>query len=251
MWNNCLIIFHPSRWHYWVFASDMILNIQSNALYLSRWKPRAEHPVIFMDGYLFWTSLSNSMDQFVHCVHSLNLWLLQLQKLDWDPYFCVVTTDTFKELSYLQPPTWIHYDNSTVVGIANDTIKNQQSWLRKMWYFGVSGLVKRKEFDICWHPGAKNLAAYTSKHHLPAHHWLMHPYFLDYKIFPTFLPHTVKPSTLQGCVGSILEIPTGIPNSRPPTSPNGQSTFFMWSIGWSKWLSLCMWKFSQNIAVSS
>jgi hypothetical protein len=42
---------------------------------------------------------------------------------------------TLKEMGHPQPPTPIHCDNSTAVGIANNTIKRQQSRLMEMHFF--------------------------------------------------------------------------------------------------------------------
>ena len=111
-------------------------------------------------------------------------YLSHLSEIHW--YFCyqsrlgslflcckddIILCLTPEELGHLQHLTPIHWDNSTVVGIANNTIKKQSRSI-KMHYVWVSKLVKRKEFDIHWHPGVENLGNYTSKHHVSAHHHL-------------------------------------------------------------------------------
>eukprot|EP00957_Ditylum_brightwellii_P019938 1504708-Ditylum_brightwellii.AAC.1 len=63
-------------------------------------------------------------------------------------------------MGHPQPPTPIIIDNSTAVGIANQTIKNK---------------VQQDNFDIQWRPGKKNLGYYVTKHHAPAHHIKVHP----------------------------------------------------------------------------
>ena len=45
---------------------------------------------------------------------------------------------TLAEMGHPQPPTPIHCDNSTAVGIANDTVKQQQSRAMEMRYFWVT-----------------------------------------------------------------------------------------------------------------
>jgi hypothetical protein len=40
-----------------------------------------------------------------------------------------------EELGHLQPPTTIHVDNSTTIGIVNNTVKRQKSRSMEMRYF--------------------------------------------------------------------------------------------------------------------
>ena len=42
---------------------------------------------------------------------------------------------TLKELGHPQPPTPVHVDNATAMGIANGTLKRQRSRLMEMRYF--------------------------------------------------------------------------------------------------------------------
>ena len=65
-----------------------------------------------------------------------------------------------RELGHCQPPTPVHCDNSTAAGIANNTVKKQQSRSMEMRYFWVTDKVLNKEFDAQWHTGKENLADY-------------------------------------------------------------------------------------------
>ena len=47
-----------------------------------------------------------------------------------------------EELGHTQPPTPIHCDNFTSVGIANDTVKNQRSRSMEMRFFWITDQVR-------------------------------------------------------------------------------------------------------------
>jgi hypothetical protein len=72
---------------------------------------------------------------------------------------------TLEELGHLQPKTMVHYNNTTAVGIANNTVKRQRLQSMEMRYFWVCDKVAQDAYDIKWHPGQENLAYYQSKHH--------------------------------------------------------------------------------------
>jgi hypothetical protein len=55
---------------------------------------------------------------------------------------------TLEEMGHPKPPTPIHCNNLTAVGIANNTIKQQRSCLMEMQFFGVADAVEQEKFDI-------------------------------------------------------------------------------------------------------
>jgi hypothetical protein len=57
----------------------------------------------------------------------------------------------------------VHFDNATTVGIANNTVKWQQSRSMEMRYFGVGNKSAQDAYEIKWHPEQENLADYQSK----------------------------------------------------------------------------------------
>ena len=75
-----------------------------------------------------------------------------------------------EELGHPQLATPIYCDNATAVGITNGTVKMQRSRGTEMRYFYSCDQVKRKYFDIRWHPGKENLGDYQSKHPMGKHH---------------------------------------------------------------------------------
>ena len=127
---------------------------------------------------------------------------------------------TLEEMGHPQPPTTIHCDISTAVGIANNTVKRQQSGLMEMRFFWVADAVAQGFFDIKYYPGKKNLADYQIKHHTGAHHKAVQPWYLHKPSSVRELPRAGKPSTLKGCVGTL---PDGYLRSNPlPQVPTRQ-----------------------------
>jgi hypothetical protein len=78
----------------------------------------------------------------------------------------------------------VHCNNATTVGIANNTIKQQQSRSMEMKYFWVGDKVAQDLYSLGWYPRQENLADYQSKHHPSAHHTAVHPYYLHEEIPP-------------------------------------------------------------------
>ncbi len=125
---------------------------------------------------------------------------------------------TFKELGHPQSKTPVHCNNTTAVGIANNTVKQQRSRLMEMQYFWVCDKVAQDAYDVKWHPGQENLADYQSEHHTRKHHTVVG---LN---LPLVLPRAVRPSTLKGCVGTL---PQGyvhdVPLPRVPVQQSAKS----------------------------
>ena len=77
---------------------------------------------------------------------------------------------TLDELGYPQEATIIITDNSTAVGIANDTVKQKRSKAIDMRYYWIRDRVRQGQFRILWKKGSLNKADYFTKHHPAAHH---------------------------------------------------------------------------------
>ncbi len=99
------------------------------------------------------------------------------------------------ELSHPQPPTPIHIDNTTTVGINNNTVKQQQSRAMEMLYFWLLDGESHQQFKFYWRPGQENLGNYPSKHHPAEIHQHVQPYYIHMDKSPTLLPRAMKPST--------------------------------------------------------
>ena len=103
------------------------------------------------------------------------------------------------KLGHSQLPTPIHIDNTTTVGIVNNTIKCKWSWSMEMRYFWLLDNKMQRYFKFYYQLGLENLDVYPSKHHTADTHQHVRPYYVHMDNFPTLLPRAMKPSTCQGC----------------------------------------------------
>jgi hypothetical protein len=60
---------------------------------------------------------------------------------------------TVANIGHLQPKTPVHCINATAIGIANNTVKQQQSHSMEMRFMWVGDKVSQEMFDLTWHPG--------------------------------------------------------------------------------------------------
>ena len=119
---------------------------------------------------------------------------------------------TLDEMGHPQPATPIHMDNSTAVGIANDSVKKQRSRSMEMQPFWTTDQVKLGHFVVKWTPGKENLADYFTKHHDSKHHREVRAWYLHENTSPRLLPRASAPSALRGCVG---KLPRGYARTSP------------------------------------
>jgi hypothetical protein len=122
-------------------TSDMILNVHSDASYLSAPKARSR-----AGGYFFLGSLPHDGDPIklngaIH-VTCTTLKLVaasaaeaKLGALFLNAQEAKVFRLVLVELGHPQPPTPIHIDNTTTAGIVNNTIKQKRSRSMEMRYF--------------------------------------------------------------------------------------------------------------------
>ena len=186
-------------------ASDMILNVHSDASYLSAGKARSR-----AGGYFFLGSLPTANSPiFLNGNIQITCSILklvaasaaeaELGALFLNAREAKVLRLTLQELGHPQPPTPIHVDNTTAVGIVNNTIKRQRSRAMEMRYFWLLDQYAQQNFDFQHHPGQENLADYPSKHHTGTGHQHVRPYYLHMKDSPTHLPRALAPSARRGC----------------------------------------------------
>ncbi len=89
------------------------------------------------------------------------------------------------------------------MGIANNTIKRQQSRSMEMRFSSVGDKVAQDMYALSWHPGQESLADYQSKHHIGSHHVAVRPCYLHTENSPRVLPQAFRPSTLKGWGGTL------------------------------------------------
>jgi hypothetical protein len=163
-------------------ASDMILNVHSDASYLSA--PKA---CSLAGGYLFLGSIPQDTELiYINGAIHITCTLLKLvatsaAKAELGALFlntqeAKVIQLVLKELRHPQPPTPIPINNTTTVSIVNNTIKRKWSWAMEMWYFWLLDGEVQKLFHFHYQPGQENLGNYTSKHHSADIHQHVQPY---------------------------------------------------------------------------
>jgi hypothetical protein len=183
----------------------MVLNVYSDASYLST--PCAQSRV---SGYFFLGSLPINGDPIklnnvIHITCTiLKLIATSTAKAKLGALFlnaqeAKVLCLTLAEVGHPQPPTPIHIDNTTTVGIVNNTIKCQCSSAMKMHYFWLLDGKTQKYFKFYYQSGQENLGDYPSKHHTANIHQHVRPYYFHTDKSPTLLPWALKPSIWQGC----------------------------------------------------
>ncbi len=79
-------------------------------------------------------------------------------------------------MGHPEPPTPIHIDNTTAVGIVNSTIKKQKSHAMEMQYFWLLDQEAQKYFNFAYQPGQEYMGDYPLKEHPGGHHVHMRPY---------------------------------------------------------------------------
>jgi hypothetical protein len=186
-------------------ASDMILNVHSDASYLSAGRARSR-----AGGYFFLGSLPEAnrpirLNGNIHITCAiLKLVAASAAEAELGALFlnareAKILRLTLHELGHSQPPTPIHIDNTTAVGIVNSTIKRQRSRAMEMRYFWLLDQYAQKNFDFQHHPGQENLGDFPSKQHTGKGHQHVRPYYLHTQDSPMYLPRAAAPSTRRGC----------------------------------------------------
>jgi len=209
-------------------ASDMILNVHSDASYLSAPKARSR-----AGGYFFLGSIPRDAEPIIinGAIHITCTILklvaalaaeAELGALFLNAQEVKVIRLVLKELGHPQPPTPIHVDNTTTVGIANNTIKRQRSRAMEMRYFWLLDGEVQNRVRFHYQPGQENLGDYPSKHHSTDIHQHVQPHYVHMINSPTVLPGAAKPSSRRGCAEKLADPYKGktplprVPNYREP-----------------------------------
>ena len=207
-------------------ASDMVLNIHSDASYLSAPKARSRAGGFFFLGSVPKDGNPISLNGAVHITCTiLKLVAASAAEAELGALFlnaqeAKVLRLMLNELGHHQPKIPIHIDNTTAVGICNNTIKRQRSRAMEMRYWWLVDSDAQDIFEFHYHPGLENLGDYPSKHH-PAHvHQHVRPFYVHETNSPTLLPRAAKPSSRRGCAENL-----GSPYSKQyplPSLPRGR-----------------------------
>jgi hypothetical protein len=77
------------------------------------------------------------------------------------------------EMGHPQSATPIECDNTTAVGILNDSIRQRRSKAMDMRFYWIKDRQNQGQFQLYWRPGTTSRSDYFTKHHSPAHHRIM------------------------------------------------------------------------------
>jgi hypothetical protein len=212
------------------YASEMILQLHSDASYSNEPGARSTAgghyflgrlPIngqpIWLNGAIY--TLCSILKHVAASAAEAELGALFLNTME-----AKVLRITLAEMGHPQPPTPINCDNSTAVGIANDTVKRQRSRAMEMRYFWVTDQVTNKQIAVSWHPGKENLGDYVTKHHNGKHHQHVRPLYTHQSQSPRQLMRAQAPSALRGCVNTSPHKGIRNPEPRPWRAPDYQRT---------------------------
>ena len=204
-----VIRFHPS---------SMILNIHSDASYLTEPKARSRVAGHYFLGEIPQNNQPIKLNGAIYAFCGILKFVVasaaeaELAALFLNAKEGKIIRLILEELGHTQPATPMHCDNQTATGIANSTVKRQRSRSMEMRFFFIADQVSRGFFNVRWHPGQENMADYYTKAFNGKHHQEVRPWYLHMHNSPRELPRASNPSTLRGCVGTL---PNGYIRSVP------------------------------------
>jgi hypothetical protein len=165
---------HPEaklRYH----ASDMILNIHSDAYYLSEREAKSRAGGFFYLGSNI-TSKSKLTNGAILIISTiLKHIMFSAAEADIGSVFlnakeATILRTTLIEMGHPQPPTPLQTDNTTSMGYSNNTLKQRRTRSMDMLFYWVKDRVRQGQFHVYWGPGYQHLSDYFTKHHSPTHH---------------------------------------------------------------------------------
>jgi hypothetical protein len=193
------------------YKSGMILNIHSDASYLSELKARSRTCGYFFMGEMPIDGHPISLNGAFHVSTQIMKFVVasaaeaELGALFRNCQDGIMFRTTLHNLGHPQPRTPVHCDNMTAVGIGSNTVKRQRARAMEMRFMWVGDKIAQQMYEIIYQPGQESLADYQSKHHVGAHHVNVRPYYLHMENSPRFLARAERPSTLKGCVGTLKD----------------------------------------------
>jgi hypothetical protein len=110
-----------------------------------------------------------------------------------------VTRTTLAEMGQNQDATELNNGNTTADDIINNTVQQKRSKAMDMKFYWVKDRVEQDQFNVGWAPGDTNMGDYFTKHHSPAHHKCMRPYYVHDKHSP-MIRHDTRLAIMRGCV---------------------------------------------------
>jgi hypothetical protein len=154
-------------------ASDMVLAVHSNALYLSKVKARSQ-----VGGNFF---CSNNLDDPPNNGLILNISQIikaimssaaetELGALYINARGAIPLQHLLEEMRHKQPPTPIQANNSTALGVVTNSIQPRHTKAMDMRYHWLCDHKTQDQFKYYRCPRPTNRTNYWTKHHCTAHH---------------------------------------------------------------------------------
>ena len=94
----------------------------------------------------------------------------------------VKLSQTLIEIGWSQPRTPLQTNNSTAVGVTNNTIVSRCTKYMDMRFYWLLCREYQYLFRYYWYPASSNLADYITKHHPPMHHESHRPTHVGLKV---------------------------------------------------------------------
>jgi hypothetical protein len=159
-----------------IHASDMQLQVHSDASYLSETKSRSRAGAFMFLGKLKPNQRPNAPITYLSTI--ISTVVDSATAAEYAALFIAaqVATSlrlTLADLGYPQKSTTIICDNECAVGIANDSFTQKRSKTIDMRYHWIRDQVKLKNFKVDWRPGNENLADFFTKAHPVNYHLKM------------------------------------------------------------------------------
>ena len=191
------------------YASDMVLNVHSDASYLTAAKARSRAGGHYFLGSIPIDGHPIKLNAAIHSLCTILKMVVssaaeaELGALFLNAKEARIIRLTLKELGHPQPPTPIHIDNTTVIGIVNNTIKRQRSRAMEMKFFWLLDKQAQSEFKFYYHPGQENLGDYHTKAFTAKDTNRARPFYVHDKHSPRILVRAFMPSLRRWRVGNI------------------------------------------------
>ena len=163
-------------------ASVMVLNVHSDASYLTEAKARSR-----AGGHFFMASdtTNNQHNAPVHSIAQIiknvmpSAAAAEIGALFINTRQAIPTRQLLEEMGHPQPPTPIQTDNTTAHGFVTKNLEPKATKSTDMNYWYMRDKQDQKQFNYYWkHGKGNNNADYHTKHHCSAHHREMRPTFL-------------------------------------------------------------------------
>ena len=170
-------------------ASAMVLNVHSDASYLTAPKARSRAGGYFFMGHN--NKDSSFMNAPIHIECKIMRHVLssapeaEIASLFTISQCVIPLRQALLELGHPQPPTPIQTDNSVAESFAAATIKQRRSKTIDMRYYWIQDRQDLKQIEVYWKPKQMNMADYFTKHHPSYHHRKMRPLILHTRSSPS------------------------------------------------------------------